>query len=388
MNILSKWSAIVYARTYSVDFRFIAIPEGFSQDELAEIEPYVLMSTSIPEKLLGKPRWSLIRMNSYSVFGVTCMASELVIPDAYYSDWIDKTKDDHGRSLYLFAGYACKDIDAIIPKYEQINLSLFSQLYRYVVESWFLKHYEKMARKTNNVPYNNSLKCIIDESDVGCDDLGLYNVLSDSKIMVIPDTDHQRKNDIWNMAAIKPGKISLCMDLDRLSDALKSPFFIVSAPIEKEELIEKKIILQEDLISDHLFENDRNLLSEDKNLKSNDLNNKKFEKEKLKASRSKKPIQQESNLFECHKSNDSIENILHFAINILKKEVGKKVKDVRDFCWSSDSLSNRNQKLTKENKINDINYYQLHKSPTSKSSKSENIAPKEKGKTASPWDLD
>lgn len=131
-----NWSAIVYARTYEVDFRFIAIPERFSDDDIKDIEPYILTSTRFAEELPKQWRWSLFRNERQCVFGVTCMASDLIEAAGPVGvDWIEMTCDNtRVRRLYLFAGYVSNQGLAIVPTFDKLDLSIFAPLYQYVAQ--------------------------------------------------------------------------------------------------------------------------------------------------------------------------------------------------------------------------------------------------------------
>ena len=45
----SKWAAIVYSRTYEVDFRFIVLPKAFTEKDKKWAEKYILGTTRLPE---------------------------------------------------------------------------------------------------------------------------------------------------------------------------------------------------------------------------------------------------------------------------------------------------------------------------------------------------
>jgi hypothetical protein len=149
---MSKWSAIVYSRTYEVDFRFIAIPEYFNDQDQEWALKYILGTTRSTGSLEIQPRWSLFKNDKYCVIGVTCSASDLIEPTNLDSE--DRTKDYYKRGLFAFVGYVTKlnqeDYLLSIPSYTGKNLELFKPLYeQYVCNSdiWFVKSYEKASKE-------------------------------------------------------------------------------------------------------------------------------------------------------------------------------------------------------------------------------------------------
>ncbi|NJN08167.1 MAG: hypothetical protein HC815_09270 [Richelia sp. RM1_1_1] len=70
---MNQWSALVYGRTYEVDFRLIAMPEDFNDEDKKWALKYILGTTRSPEKLPEQPRWSLFKNDKYCVVGVTAL---------------------------------------------------------------------------------------------------------------------------------------------------------------------------------------------------------------------------------------------------------------------------------------------------------------------------
>jgi|GEM_PF-3136208 len=221
---MTEWAEIVYGRTLEVDFRFLAAPIDDQAQLLKWAEPYILASTCLPEKLFGKPRWSIIRGEHYCMIGVTCMANELI---AVTSDSLYKSmgSDNHGRSLYLFTGYICRvgrRSDKIaLPAYEKLDLSLFAQSYRLVAENWAVKQYEPKARKPVNTFFrDNSFRDVIQYVVSNVD----QELNTDQKyIKIFPDNDEMREK-LWTQMLSSGVSSSLCLGLSRKRDVIDGPF--------------------------------------------------------------------------------------------------------------------------------------------------------------------
>jgi len=102
-----KWAAIVYGRSYHLDFRFITIPHNFTAQDIQWATPYILATTQKARNLANSPRWSLFKNDSYCIVGVTCMVRDLI--PQLGEDLIEvMSKDDQGRPLYVFVGYVAQ----------------------------------------------------------------------------------------------------------------------------------------------------------------------------------------------------------------------------------------------------------------------------------------
>lgn len=140
------WAAIVYGRSYHLDFRFITIPHDFTAKEIAWASPYILATTQQARNLANYPRWSLFKNDTYCVIGVTCMVRDLL--NKFKTDLVEiMTKDNLGRPLYVFVGYVTQLQSgdrplAELPAYEGKQLDLFQPLYREIERVWLAKEYE------------------------------------------------------------------------------------------------------------------------------------------------------------------------------------------------------------------------------------------------------
>lgn len=134
---MSKWAAIVYGRTYHLDFRLITVPHDFTQSDLDWSSQHIVATTQQARNLFGSPRWSLFKNHNYCVVGVTCMVQDLIG---------DRVKDDQGRPLYVFVGYVTrltKDLTIQnLPAYADNCLDSFKTLYQEIEQVWLIKNYE------------------------------------------------------------------------------------------------------------------------------------------------------------------------------------------------------------------------------------------------------
>ena len=73
-----EWAAIIYGRSYHIDFRFISIPQDFTNIEKNWAAQYILSTFRQANKLSSSPRWSLFKNRSHCILGVTCMVRDLL----------------------------------------------------------------------------------------------------------------------------------------------------------------------------------------------------------------------------------------------------------------------------------------------------------------------
>jgi hypothetical protein len=146
----TQWAAIVYGRSYHLDFRLIAIPQDFTQREINWAMPYILATTRKANKLTTYPRWSLFKNESHCIVGVTCMVRDLICQ--LEEDLIDLlAKDNRHRPLYVFVGYVAQLKSASyplqLPPYTEHYLHGFQSLYDYVKQVWWIENYQKDSKK-------------------------------------------------------------------------------------------------------------------------------------------------------------------------------------------------------------------------------------------------
>ncbi len=145
-----EWAAIVYGRSYHLDFRFITVPHNFQGEDINWAAQYIVATTQQARKLADSPRWSLFKNNSYCVVGVTCMVRDLI--GQLGEDLLEvMTKDDQGRPLYVFVGYVTqlsqqRNIHNF-PPYTAEYLEDFKILYQEIEPVWLAKNYEQHSRQ-------------------------------------------------------------------------------------------------------------------------------------------------------------------------------------------------------------------------------------------------
>ena len=151
-----QWAAIVYGRSYHLDFRFITVPDDFTEADSDWALEHILASTSQARNLPNHPRWSLFKNDSHCVIGVTCMVRDLAgHTSAYPREAI--AKDNQNRPLYTFVGYVTKlDGNLAIrnfPAYTEADLDRFGSLCREIVQVWWVKNYESDRTRPSKSHY-------------------------------------------------------------------------------------------------------------------------------------------------------------------------------------------------------------------------------------------
>lgn len=226
---MSNWAAIVYGRTYEVDFRFIATPNDFTEKEKIWAEQYIRVTTRSPEKLRsGYPRWSVFKNEEVSIVGVTCMASALSNK---------MTQDSKSRVLYLFVGFVSRTPNSELPAME---IELFKPLYdEYVSQKWNEKQYDESRHNPIHTQYKYFLPSF--RKAVNIDDE--YFSLNQTELDIVrfwPDNEDNRES-LW-LAASKAISVSLCLGLGSKKDAIlkNSPFLnIATADILQKDNLSK-----------------------------------------------------------------------------------------------------------------------------------------------------
>jgi hypothetical protein len=219
---MSRWAAIVYGRTYEVDFRFLALPHDFNGAEQNWAMMHIQTMTRLPEDLPGKPRWAVFTNDKLCVIGVACMARELGGQANTNNE--DITRDQRKRPLYTFVGYATRlnDQDVVeIPNYLGQDLSLFSLPYhQYVYPNWRVKSYDERSSVAIATTYQPlSYPTIVIPADLEKRDFSL-NLAEDDAIYLWRDDDEKR-HYLWASAAKQISEVnnnvSLCLGLMRSS---------------------------------------------------------------------------------------------------------------------------------------------------------------------------
>jgi hypothetical protein len=201
-ELTSNWAALVWGRTFSVDYRAqpLVVPEDFDVDCTAAAMRSIRGSTLFPETLVEYPRWSLFRSKRHTVVGLTCLASRL-------SD--EKTRDAAGNLVHVFVGLVSRDPGAMPPPRD---LELFRPLYRFVRDRWDEPETPE-AQRSGRCPY------VIRVSDSPL--LGDLRSLNpeDDAVLVAPGSAGEA---LWWAAGAS--RVSLCLDLPTLDAAKAGPF--------------------------------------------------------------------------------------------------------------------------------------------------------------------
>ena len=243
-----KWAAIVYGRSYHLDFRFITVPEDFSAQDINWAAKYILATTRQARKLNSNPRWSLFKNDSHCVVGVTCMVKDLI--GKLGEDSIEAmTRDDRGRPLYVFVGYVAqldKTMHLLdLPAYTEERLDSFQSLYRYVQQVWLVKDYEKFRKKpifSSYSPLNFAPHLL--HSGFNLELLGKLNYpdRSPDKVFLWQNSPQQNRQ-LWSTSALFPQPISLCLGLNSKQDCLS--FFLNQSVRELTEFtIQERLVTQ------------------------------------------------------------------------------------------------------------------------------------------------
>jgi hypothetical protein len=224
-----KWAAIVYGRSYYLDFRLIAIPKNFTSEDISWALAYIIPTTRAAGKLDRHPRWSLFKNERYCIVGVTCMVRDLIGQGDKNSN-NNLTKDVQGRPLYIFVGYGTpldrrKDL-VRFPPYSGRHLGTFQPLYQYVQQQWKVKDYEIDEKKPILTEYQQLAASISQSShNLDCHIARSLNSQSKNpaKIFLWQDTEESRRK-LWTTVARCRQPNSLCLGLASKQDSLKSPF--------------------------------------------------------------------------------------------------------------------------------------------------------------------
>ena len=85
-----RTSILVFSRTHSVDYRFLATPEGFSADDIEACEPFIGMALDAPDTLAHSLRWCAFHVSHYLVFGCSGLVTAYGVDAAYARDRFER----------------------------------------------------------------------------------------------------------------------------------------------------------------------------------------------------------------------------------------------------------------------------------------------------------
>jgi hypothetical protein len=238
-----KWAAIVYGRSYHLDFRFIAIPEDFTNRELDWAAPYIVATTRKARKLPSHPRWSLFKNDSHCILGVTCMVRDLL--GEADDDLSAMTKDDSGRPLYVFVGYVTqlerKKYLYDFPSYGGNCLEDFQSLYQYVRDVWWVKNFNRESRQPQRTDYQKLT--FANQQAIKNFNFQLnHSTQHPDKVYLWQDSPEQN-SQLWAASADFPQPNSVCLGINGKRH-LPSPFLNQTLTELPEFSIEEKISIQ------------------------------------------------------------------------------------------------------------------------------------------------
>ena len=213
----AKWAAIVYGRSYHLDFRFITIPQDFGESEIAWASPYILATTQKARHLADLSRWSLFKNKSHCIIGITCMVRDLI--GKLGEDLIEvMAKDDRGRPLYVFVGYVtkldnCQSL-ADLPAYTGRYLASFKSLYQEIEKVWWVRNYEdRQPRLSDYKSLNNTIETVSITSLQNDQILELNNQATNPDKTFLWQQSTNRNHQLWHAAASCPESTSICLDI-------------------------------------------------------------------------------------------------------------------------------------------------------------------------------
>ena len=225
---VTKWAPLVYGRTHEVDFRFLAKPVDFGKDRENWSRGYILASFSFStyDELRGHPRWIMFRDEQRCVVGATCMVEEIPGVPA------DQYQDREGRPLYVFLGFVSQSPSPQIPSRE---LRWFSKIYDECVKPRFWeKHYSR--EKDRPPAFSYETRKWQPSSELK-EHLGDKLNTDEKKVGFWPEEDNEK---VWYSATHSTEAVSVCLGLNRKSDALTGPLSNATVHGLSEPCIEDK----------------------------------------------------------------------------------------------------------------------------------------------------
>lgn len=226
-----EWAAIIYGRSYHIDFRFISIPKDFRDPEKNWAAQYILSTFRQANKLSSSPRWSLFKNRSHCIIGVTCMVRDLLAGmDQSIIELL--SKDNRGRPLYIFVGYTTrlKKNSRItnFPLYQDQYLYSFQNLYQQILKVWWLEEY----RKNSKQPILDSYQAqnFQNHQKISHDNLDLAKQINHQgkyphQTYLWQNTANQ-KQSLWITAALCNQPLSICISNQSIRNIISnsSPF--------------------------------------------------------------------------------------------------------------------------------------------------------------------
>jgi len=189
-----KYAPLVYSRTLKVDYRWIVIPEGFTDAEKTWVDQYVTDARKcLPDKpsLIGA--WLYFSSDMLAVFGLFCHSSVLGkhLEDEPGIPSIAKDGATSPRTIdRTFVGYVLKREEATnsFPLIQQ-NIEIFQQWARTIANQWE----EKNAQDPKESPYKSAEELGLQERELDEQQLksGLFINQDTEKVFCYPIQEAQ-----------------------------------------------------------------------------------------------------------------------------------------------------------------------------------------------------
>jgi hypothetical protein len=205
--VSSQFAPLVFSRTKEVDFRFLVIPEDFSEGDMEWAQKHILATLLNSVELSENPRWSLFNNSQHYVIGLSCRANLLSERNV---------ADKFNRGLYLFVGYVTKN-----PEFIPMQVDIFKSLYEFVHQKWEDDSID--ARKLNKMNYEISLSIPL---TVIQDAPRLDNNRNIAQVLVYPKS---RNQELWTIFSQYRESVSLCLNVATQKDAKEGIFLNVSS---------------------------------------------------------------------------------------------------------------------------------------------------------------
>ncbi|GAB4240114.1 MAG: hypothetical protein Kow0049_27860 [Stanieria sp.] len=242
-----KWAAIVYGRSYYLDFRLIAVPKDFSNRKIDWALEHIIATTRTADKLSAHPRWSLFKDKSHCIIGVTCMVRDL-LGNLTNQAGQGLTQDNCGRPLYVFVGYSTKlenqSKSTNYFPYMGNNLKIFQPLYDYVQQQWQVKKYDRdhnqpiVTNYSNLIIENQLNNCATNDKNLSIN----HQYRVPNQIFLWQDVEVWRQK-LWDKAVDCQLPLSLCLGATKQKDLITSPFINGTVEDIHEFTIQEKINL-------------------------------------------------------------------------------------------------------------------------------------------------
>jgi hypothetical protein len=206
-GVRPKWSPIVFSRTFTEDYRFLAQPKDLDNYSLEWIRGHIQASLRSPEKLRDSNRWSIFKNKSICVVGLSCMADDI--------SGGKPAIDENGRRFHVFVGYVTRDLKALSP---ERNIDLFKILYTFVSKKWYFH----TKGDVDHSEYEYTFDSVISLDD-SKNKIPLKINYDLTRVSIWFDSESNRDN-LWEKLSTSNGSSSLCLGMSRSKDAKTGPF--------------------------------------------------------------------------------------------------------------------------------------------------------------------